>query len=116
MASRAGLSVTGAPLASRHNRASRWTGGVTSEKPRKSGAISKPFGRSKGQATTDTYDMGDLQPMRLKDEMMEDQSSEKSSAKGVNWRVTAVKVEDVEARPAGTITMHSEIHQHTTLR
>ncbi len=73
--------------------------------------ISKPFGRGmKSQDPGDAYGMGDLQPMRLKDEMLEDQQSEKSE-KGVNWRITSVKVEDVEARP-GTITMQSEIHQH----
>ena len=121
VSARMGFSVTGAPTQrSRPARAAQWTGGVTSEKPQKQSmlSMSKPFGRSARAKTRDSgeaYGMGDLQPMRLKDEMMEDHMSEQSDKDHTSWRIHAVRVPDEESRP-GRITMQKEIHQRVDRR
>ncbi|KAF1846663.1 uncharacterized protein K460DRAFT_356309 [Cucurbitaria berberidis CBS 394.84] len=80
--------------------------------------LTNPMRRSEKGSTRDNeeeYGMGDLQPMRLRDDLVDEASSEKSD-KGFNtWRVHTGKVSDEEHR-VGTITMQSEIFQKTDRR
>lgn len=121
LGSRLGFNSTGnTPSASKptRNRTQQWKGA-----PRASDGLKKPFFNSltsslfrnteKGTVLgrDDEYGMGDLQPMRLRDDLVDETVSEKSD-KGFNtWKIHAGKKSDEEHR-AGTITRHQEISQH----
>ncbi|KAH8728786.1 hypothetical protein GQ44DRAFT_675386 [Phaeosphaeriaceae sp. PMI808] len=63
----------------------------------------------------DEYGMGDLQPVRLRDDLVERSVTEKSD-KGFNsWTVQAGKTSDEKCR-AGTIIMERQVHQASESR
>ncbi|CAO2654833.1 Nn.00g115660.m01.CDS01 [Neocucurbitaria sp. VM-36] len=101
-------------------RTPQWHGAPTNDSRKKFGflSLSNTLLRTEKGTTRDKeeeYGMGDLQPMRLRDDLVAETSSEKSD-KGYNtWQIQAGKVSDEECRP-GTITMQSEIFQQSDRR
>jgi hypothetical protein len=64
----------------------------------------------------DEYGMGDLQPVRLRDDLVDASVSEKSSDKGfTTWTIQAGKTSDEECR-AGTVMVSKQVHQETERR
>lgn len=68
----------------------------------------------RGTVREEEYGMGDLQPIRLRDDLVET-NSEKSDKNFNTWTIQASKTSDEECR-AGTITMQSEIYQQSESR
>lgn len=68
----------------------------------------------RGTVREEDYGMGDLQPIRLRDDLVET-NSEKSDKHFNTWTIQASKTSDEECR-AGTITMQSEIYQQSERR
>ena len=100
-----------------------WTAGLSggSKKSTHFG-FSRSFGKESRTRTDEDgepYGMGDLQPMRLKDEemveMVEDHVSEQSDNGFKAWSIRAGAGTEKGGQP-GTITMQSEIHQHVGRR
>jgi hypothetical protein len=65
----------------------------------------------------DEYGMGDLQPVRLRDDLvgLGEGESEKSGKGFTSWTIQAGKTSDEENR-AGTITMQKQVHQESEQR
>lgn len=63
----------------------------------------------------DEYGMGDLQPVRLRDDLVDTNANEKSDKKFTSWEIQAGKTSDEECR-AGAITMHTQVHQASERR
>lgn len=63
----------------------------------------------------DEYGMGDLQPIRLRDDLVNIHMSEKEDGAFNTWTIQTGKVSDEECR-AGTITRQKEIFQQTEHR
>lgn len=63
----------------------------------------------------DEYGMGDLQPVRLRDDVIAPSESEKSDKSFTTWAVHATKRSDEECR-AGEITRQTQVHQATEWR
>ncbi|KAF2032657.1 hypothetical protein EK21DRAFT_60357 [Setomelanomma holmii] len=62
------------------------------------------------------YGMGDLQPVRLRDDLVDRGMSEKSNDKSfTTWQIQGGKTSDEEHR-AGAITMHTQVHQASERR
>lgn len=61
------------------------------------------------------YGMGDLQPVRLRDDLVGTSVSEKSDKGFTTWTIQAGKTSDEDCR-AGTITMEKQIHQESQRR
>ncbi|KAH7068824.1 hypothetical protein BKA63DRAFT_96071 [Paraphoma chrysanthemicola] len=65
------------------------------------------------------YGMGDLQPVRLRDDLVDTSAPEKNNnnvEKGfMRWEIQAGKTSDEEHR-AGKITMHTQVHQASERR
>lgn len=125
LASKIGLTSTGPdPSKPTGMRTPQWNGVPSNESRKKSGFMSLTntlLRMEKGTVTgtvggnDEEYGMGDLQPIRLRDDLCNENSSEKSD-KGFNtWSIQAGKVSDEECR-AGTITMHNEIFQQSDRR
>jgi hypothetical protein len=119
VASRLGLSTEGAePSRPTGARTPVWS--PPNSKPRKTFPSIKSLLRSEKGTTTDKdeeYGMGDLQPVRLRDDLVGEHVSEKSNNdKGfTTWTIQAGKSSDEECR-AGEITKHRSIHQATEFR
>jgi hypothetical protein len=57
------------------------------------------------------YGMGDLQPVRLRDDLVDARERSEKSDKGfTSWAIHAAKTSDEEHR-AGTVTVHTQVHQ-----
>lgn len=56
------------------------------------------------------YGMGDLQPVRLRDDLVDAGRAEKSDKGFTSWAIHAGKTSDEEHR-AGTVTVHTQVHQ-----
>jgi hypothetical protein len=63
----------------------------------------------------DEYGMGDLQPVRLRDDLVDGKASEKGDKGFTTWEIQAGKSSDEECR-AGAITMHTQVHQASERR
>lgn len=63
----------------------------------------------------DEYGMGDLQPIRLRDDLVHENASEKDDRAYNTWTIQSGKTSDEECR-AGTITRQKEIFQQTERR
>jgi hypothetical protein len=61
------------------------------------------------------YGMGDLQPVRLRDDIHDAPVSEKSDKGFTTWTIQAGKTSDEECR-AGTITLERQVHQESERR
>lgn len=61
------------------------------------------------------YGMGDLQPVRLRDDIVGANENEKSDKGFTTWAVTAAKTSDEECR-AGEITRQTHVHQASEWR
>lgn len=120
VASRLGFTSTGTPTGPSKPsglRTPQWNGVPSTDTKKKPSlfSLSNTLLRTeRGTVKEDEYGMGDLQPMRLRDDLIET-SSEKSD-KGFNtWTIHAGKRSDEECR-AGAITMQSEIFQQSERR
>jgi hypothetical protein len=64
----------------------------------------------------DEYGMGDLQPVRLRDDIVPSTPLNEKSDKGfTTWTIQAGKTSDEECR-AGTITLQTQVHQASERR
>lgn len=63
----------------------------------------------------DEYGMGNLQPIRLRDDLVNENVSEKDHGYSNSWTIQSGKTSDEECR-AGTITRQKEIFQQTDRR
>jgi hypothetical protein len=64
----------------------------------------------------DEYGMGDLQPVRLRDDVVPSTPINEKSDKGfTTWTIQAGKTSDEECR-AGTITLQTQVHQASEMR
>ncbi|KAF2855630.1 hypothetical protein T440DRAFT_159167 [Plenodomus tracheiphilus IPT5] len=101
-------------------RTPQWKGVPSNDSRKKPGLFSLSstlFRTEKGTVkdNEEDYGMGDLAPIRLRDDLVNETQTEKSD-KGFNtWRIQAGKVSDEEVRH-GTITMQRELHQQTERR
>ncbi|KAH9881933.1 hypothetical protein J1614_001104 [Plenodomus biglobosus] len=101
-------------------RTPQWKGVPSNDSRKKPGFFSLSstlFRTEKGtiRDNEEDYGMGDLAPIRLRDDLVNETQSEKND-KGFNtWRIQAGKVSDEECRQ-GAITMQTELHQQTERR
>lgn len=101
-------------------RTPQWKGVPSNDSRKKPGVFSISstlFRTEKGTVrdNEDDYGMGDLAPIRLRDDLVGETTTEMSD-KGFNtWRIQAGKASDEECR-AGTITMQRELRQQTERR
>ncbi|KAF1919770.1 hypothetical protein BDU57DRAFT_152359 [Ampelomyces quisqualis] len=58
----------------------------------------------------DEYGMGDLRPVRLRDDLVNASASEKSNNGSNSWEIQVGETSDEYCRP-GAITMHTQVHQ-----
>ncbi|KAH5416452.1 hypothetical protein HBI46_120590 [Parastagonospora nodorum] len=63
----------------------------------------------------DEYGMGDLQPVRLRDDLVDANGREKNDKGYTTWEIQASKSSDEECR-AGTVTVHTQVHQASERR
>jgi hypothetical protein len=63
----------------------------------------------------DEYGMGDLQPVRLRDDIQDGPVSEKGEKGFTTWTIQAGKTSDEECR-AGAITRETQVHQESERR
>jgi hypothetical protein len=61
------------------------------------------------------YGMGDLQPVRLRDDLVGQDEREKSDKGFTSWTIQAGKTSDEERR-AGAIMMQTQVHQESASR
>jgi hypothetical protein len=61
------------------------------------------------------YGMGDLQPVRLRDDLVGQDEREKNDKGFATWTIQAGKTSDEERR-AGTIMMQTQVHQESVSR
>lgn len=61
------------------------------------------------------YGMGDLQPVRLRDDLVDQKITEKNDKGFTTWTIKAGKTSDEECR-AGEITMQTDLHQASERR
>ena len=118
VASRLGLS-TGTPDGDSKPtglRTPQWSPRMST--PRKQFPSFKSLLRSEKASARDReeeYGMGDLQPVRLRDDLVGGAVSEKNNTGFSSWAVHAGKTSDEECR-AGTITMQTHVHQASESR
>ena len=119
LSSRIGL-VSSTPSKPSAVRTPQWRGVPSNDSRKKLGLFSRTTSlfRSERGTTRDKeedYGMGDLHPMRLRDDLVEEHVAQKMD-KGFNtWTIQTGKVSD-EALRAGTITMEKQVHQATVRR
>ena len=104
-------------------RAPQWNGAPRSNDSHKkslfSTLTSSLFSTEKGtvrgtvREQDDEYGMGDLQPMRLRDDLVDETVDEKSKKMFNTWDIRAAEISDEEECRAGTITMQHEIVQQS---
>lgn len=112
-----GLSTTPSFGGSRPTGARTPQWGPVVSSPRKQFSF-KSLLRSEKGTTLDKeeeYGMGDLQPVRLRDDLVEKQAHEKSDKGFTTWTIQAGKTSDEELR-AGQITTHTTIQQASEWR
>ncbi|KAH7398380.1 hypothetical protein BKA66DRAFT_201402 [Pyrenochaeta sp. MPI-SDFR-AT-0127] len=122
LSSKIGFTSTGTPSGPSKPsgmRTPQWNGAPTNESRKKPSIFSFTNSLMRTEKGTvrdkEEYGMGDLQPMRLRDDLVEENASEKSD-KGFNtWRIQASKVSDEERR-VGTITRETHVHQRSERR
>ncbi|KAF2829370.1 hypothetical protein CC86DRAFT_188779 [Ophiobolus disseminans] len=117
IAGRLGLSTGAADAGSRPTgaRTPQWSPALSN--PRKQYPSFKSLLRSeKGTAIDkdEEYGMGDLQPVRLRDDLVREKS-EKSDKGFTTWTIQAGKTSDEECR-AGQITRNTSVHQASEWR
>jgi len=91
----------------------KWTPDLSSPRRKNFSSFGSLFRSEKGTVRdgNDEYGMGDLQPMRLRDDL----PHEKGDAGFNTWTVQTGKSSD-EERGAGTITMQKQFYQHSERR
>lgn len=122
MSSHLGFTSTGTPSGPSKQtglRTPQWNGDPSHESRKKPSIFSFANSLMRTEKGTvrdkEEYGMGDLQPMRLRDDLVEENASEKSD-KGFNtWRIQSNKVSDEECR-VGTITRETHVHQQIERR
>jgi hypothetical protein len=118
VASKLGLSSSGADEGSKPTgmRTPQWSPNLSS--PRRQFPSFKSLLRSeKGTVTDrdDEYGMGDLQPVRLRDDLVDSSTHEKNDKGFTTWAIQAGKTSDEECR-AGAVTVHTHVHQASERR
>jgi hypothetical protein len=114
VATRLGLSTgPSEDLSGPSKKTPKWTPDLSSPRRKNFSSFGSLFRSEKGTVRdgNDEYGMGDLQPMRLRDDL----PHEKDKAGFNTWTVQTGKSSD-EERGAGTITMQKQFYQHSERR
>jgi hypothetical protein len=98
-------------------RTPQWSPQLSSPRQRQFPSFKSLLRSEKGTTRDrdDEYGMGDLQPVRLRDDLVAASVSEKSDKGFTTWAIHAGKTSDEECR-AGTITMQKQVHQASEMR
>jgi len=118
-----GLTSNGTPSAQSkpsNMRTPKWNGDPNNDSGKKPDLLSLTnslFRSEKGtmRDSEDEYGMGDLQPMRLRDELVRETTNEKSDEGFNAWRIQTGKISD-EEHGAGTITKQTQVQYQSEFR